>query len=76
MFTIFVGLLFIAFSVYACLPNGLGWGEEVIYFLKGASPVVAALIAIVAILVGIADIKDRREARLEEEEALRSESEN
>ena len=76
MFTIILGIACIAFSVYACLPGGLGWNDEVVFFLKGASPVVAAIIALIAILVGIADIKDRREARLEEEEALRAEAED
>lgn len=73
MFAIASGIVLIAFTIFACLPGGLGWNQQIILFLKGASPVVAALVGLVAILVGIADLRDRREAKLEELEALRAE---
>jgi hypothetical protein len=38
--------------------------------LKGAAPVIAVFIGIVAILLGIADLRDRQEAKREELEML------
>ncbi|MDR1400228.1 MAG: hypothetical protein LBJ41_09925 [Treponema sp.] len=54
-----VVLFAVAFSV---LPAGLGWGQEVLVFLKGALPVIAAFIGLVSLFIGIADIKDQAEA--------------
>lgn len=75
MVTIIFGILCIAFTVFACLPTGLGlsWGEEVVFFLKGAMPVLAAVVGLLAILIGIADIRDRHEAKKEEMEAITNE---
>lgn len=75
MVTIIFGILCIAFTVFACLPAGLGlsWGKEVIFFLKGAMPVLAAVVGLLAILIGIADIRDRHEAKREELEAMSNE---
>ncbi|MBR0495723.1 MAG: hypothetical protein IJJ71_06085 [Treponema sp.] len=75
MVTIIFGILCIAFTVFACLPTGLGlsWGEEVVFFLKGAMPVLAAVVGLLAILIGIADIRDRHEAKREEMEAITNE---
>ena len=78
MFTIFVGIILIAFTVFASLSpelHGLGWGGHIIDFLKGAAPVTTAFIGIIAILVGHADMKDRREAKKSELELEKSESE-
>jgi uncharacterized membrane protein len=58
-----IGFIFIAFTVLAALPFGLGWGSDIIAFLKGGSPVLAAFIGLIAIFVGIADIRDKREAK-------------
>jgi hypothetical protein len=58
-----IGLVVIAAAVAACLPGGLGWWDEVLVFLKGCLPVLAAFIGIIAVFVGIADIKDRAEAK-------------
>ncbi|MBR1537101.1 MAG: hypothetical protein IJ630_09200 [Treponema sp.] len=66
MLTIIFGIACIAFTFFACLPQGLGWGDEVLFVLKGAAPVLAAFIGLLAILIGIADIRDRNEARREE----------
>ncbi|MGL4982219.1 MAG: hypothetical protein ACRC4W_05120 [Treponemataceae bacterium] len=69
MISMIVGLIVIGFTVFATLPSGLGWGEEIILFLKGCAPVFTAFIGIIAIFIGIADIKDRNEAKKEEKAA-------
>ena len=33
-----IGLALIAFTVFAALPGFLGWGPEIITFLKGKPP--------------------------------------
>lgn len=66
MVALIIGLLLIAFTVVACLPGVLGWGPDVLAFIRGALPVLSAFIALIAIFIGLADIKDRREARKEE----------
>lgn len=65
MKSLLIGLIVIAAAVAACLPIGLFWWPEVINFLKGAVPVVAVLIGIIAIFIGIADMKDRADAKKE-----------
>lgn len=71
MLSLIIGFILIAFTVFAVLPFEycLSWGTFVIDFLKGAAPVLAALIGIICIFIGIADIKDKKEARREEIEA-------
>ena len=70
MKAVIIGLIILAAAVFAILPQetgfGLGWGDDVVTFLKGGVPVLAVLIGIVAVFIGIADIKDRAEARKEE----------
>jgi hypothetical protein len=73
MIALLVGLILIAFTVAACFPQALGWGAEIILFLKGCAPVLSAFIGLIAVFVGIADIKDRNEAKKEEEAAKVSE---
>ncbi len=73
MVALIIGIILIAFCVFACLPMGLAWGDQVIVFLKGCAPVLAAFIGLVSVFIGIADIKDKREAMAEEEEAMKSE---
>jgi hypothetical protein len=72
MVALLIGLLLIAFTVVASLPQVLGWGGEIVLFLKGCAPVLAAFIGLIAAFVGIADIKDRNEAKKEEEAAKAS----
>ncbi|MFW5801071.1 MAG: hypothetical protein ACOCVC_03500 [Spirochaeta sp.] len=75
MIALIIGLIFAAAGLYAVLPMdwALQWGPEVVQFLKGGIPVLAFFIAFLAIVIGIADIKDRIEARKEEaEEAQRN----
>lgn len=76
MVALLVGFLLIVFGVYAVLPidspGFINWSAQVVEFLKGGAPIVAMLIGLVAFFIGIADIKDkmeaRREAREEQEE--------
>ena len=73
MKAVIFGLVFLAAAVFAVLPPetlgyGLGWGNDVQTFLRGGLPVLAVLIGIIAIFIGIADIKDRAEAKKEEAE--------
>ena len=72
MIAFILGILFIAFTVFSVLPSmPLNWGENVIYFLKGSLPVFSAFIGLIAILIGFADIKDKSEAKKEEQEAAK-----
>ncbi|GHV38044.1 hypothetical protein AGMMS49546_07650 [Spirochaetia bacterium] len=66
-----LGLIILAFAVFAALPPavagfGLGWWGDVLTFLRGALPVIAVFVALIAVFIGIADIKDRAEAKKEE----------
>ena len=68
---LFVGIICILFAVYSVLPGipyGLEWGPEVIEFLKGGVPLFILFIGIIAVFIGIADIKDKIEAKKEEAE--------
>ena len=71
MVAFIVGIVLIAFSVFAVVPSGLNWVGHVLAFLQGAIPVFCAIIGLIAIFVGIADIKDKSEARKEEEASKR-----
>lgn len=77
MVALIVGIILVLFTVFAALPPetvgfGLGWGSEIVLFLKGCLPILAAFIGIVAIFIGIADLKDKREAKKEEAAAKAS----
>lgn len=67
MVAIIVGIVLIAFTVFAALPGGLAWGVEIIAFLKGCAPVLAAFVGLISVFIGIADLKDKNEAKKEEE---------
>lgn len=69
MVALVIGAVFILFALYAVLPFSwaLGWGPQVVEFLKGGLPIFAFFIGLLAIFIGIADIKDRIEAKKEEE---------
>lgn len=79
MVALIVGIVFILFAVYSVLPLpgwGLNWWQDVLQFLRGGVPIVAVLVGIIAVFIGIADIKDRIEAKREEaEEAAAKEAE-
>ena len=71
MKALIIGLLIIFAAVFAILPAsqtgfGLGWGANVVDFLKGGVPVIAILTGIVSVFIGMADMKDRAEAKKEE----------
>jgi len=73
MKSVILGLVFLAAAAFAVLPPeafgfGLDWGKDVFAFLRGGLPVLAVLIGIIAIFIGIADMKDRAEAKKEEAE--------
>lgn len=73
MAAIILGLIFIGFTVFSVLPGcPLNWGADVIAFLKGFAPVLAAFIGLISILIGAADIKDKNEAKKEEQEAAKN----
>lgn len=74
MAALIIGIILILFCVFACLPMGLAWGAFVIAFLKGCAPVLAAFVGLISVFIGIADIKDKREAMAEEEAAKSEEN--
>ncbi|MDR2542948.1 MAG: hypothetical protein LBC80_05820 [Treponema sp.] len=71
MKSVIIGLVILAGAVFAILPKvyyGLGWGNDVLVFLRGGSPVLLILIGMIAVFIGIANMKDRAEAKKEEKE--------
>ena len=73
MKSLIIGFIILAGAVFSILPkasHGLGWGGEVLKFLQGGLPVIAVVVGIIAVFVGIADIKDRAEAKKEEEQKI------
>ncbi len=66
MTALIVGFVLIGLAVFACVPGFLGWWQDVLAFLRGALPVIFAFVGLLAVFIGVADIKDRREARKEE----------
>jgi hypothetical protein len=65
MKALILGIIFIIAAVCAVIPAGLGWWGDVLIFLRGAVPVIAVFIGLIAIFIGITDIKDRAEAKKE-----------
>ena len=71
MISIILGIIFIGFTVFACLPMGpLNWGADIISFLKGFAPVISVFLGIICFFIGAADIKDKKEAKQEEASQL------
>ena len=67
MISIILGLIFIAFTVFSVLAMGpLAWGSDVVNFLKGSIPVLAAFVGLICLFIGAADIKDKKEAKKED----------
>lgn len=80
MVSIIVGIVFILIMAFMALsPSvlgfGLGWVQDILSFLRGGTPVLLVLLGLISIFIGIADIKDKQDAK-EEEEAMRLEEEN
>jgi len=76
MKAVIIGIVILAAAVFAILPRdsiGLGWGGDVLTFLRGGIPVLAILIGIIAVFIGIADMKDRAEAKKEEKAESKTE---
>ncbi len=78
MKSLIIGIVILAAAVFAVIPPetagfGLGWGAHVQSFLRGGLPVIAILISLIAIFIGIADMKDRAEARKEKTEKPKEE---
>jgi polyferredoxin len=69
MMVLIIGILILLFTVYSVLPFewALQWCPYVIDFLQGGIPVLALCIGLVAVLIGIADIRDRIEEKKEKE---------
>ena len=70
MKSLIIGIIILAAAVFAALPPelfgfGLGWWSYVLAFLRGGLPVIAVLIGLIAVFIGIADMKDRAEAKKE-----------
>ena len=66
MIPLIVGLILIAFTIFAALPGGLACGPQIIETLKGGLPIAAAFFGLIVVFIGIADIKDKVEANKEE----------
>jgi len=61
-----VGLILIGFTIFAGLPQGLGWYKDMLLVLRGGLPIFTALIGLISIFVGIADVRDRQDEKKEE----------
>ena len=70
MIALTIGIVLVLFAVYAILPLSwsLQWWPEVVQFLKGGVPILAVFIGLIAFFVGVADMKDKMEAKKEEAE--------
>jgi len=73
MKSLLIGIVVLAAAVFVALPPetagfGLGWWKDVLTFLRGGLPVFAALVGLIAVFIGIADMKDRAEAKKEQAE--------
>ncbi|MGP1438283.1 MAG: hypothetical protein ACTTKH_04350 [Treponema sp.] len=67
MIALIIGFVLIGFTIFAGLPQGLGWYKEMLLVLKGGLPIFIAFIGLISIFVGIADIRDRQDEKKEEE---------
>ncbi len=78
MVAIILGLVFIVLGIWAVLPFafplGLNWGPQVLAVLQGGAPLVVLLLGLLAILVGIADMKDAMAAKKEAQESAKEET--
>jgi hypothetical protein len=59
MKALILGFVVIAVAVLAILPAGLGWGEDVLSFLRGALPITAIFAGLLLLFVGITDIRNK-----------------
>jgi len=79
MIALIIGLLLMLFGVYAILPINsalfLNWTNDVLAFLRGGTPILALFIGLISFFIGIADIKDKIEAKKEEKEEAKEDKE-
>jgi hypothetical protein len=68
MKALIIGVLIVCAALLSVLPLGLGWWEDVLVFIRGALPVIALFVGLIAIFIGIADIKDQAEAKKEKQD--------
>jgi len=73
MKSLIIGIIILAAAVFAALSPesagfGLGWWKDILAFLRGGLPVIAVLVGLIAVFIGIADMKDRAEAKKEKSE--------
>jgi hypothetical protein len=66
MKSLIIGFVVLAAAAAAILPAGLGWGPDVLLFLRGCVPVLAILVGLILLFVGAADLKDLYDAKKEE----------
>lgn len=81
MLALIIGIAMILFTVFAALPPetvgfGLGWGKDILLFLRGGLPIFAAFIGLISVFIGIADIKDKQDAKKEEAAMKAGENKN
>jgi len=74
MKSLIIGIFVLAAAVFVALPPeiagfGLGWWKDVLAFLRGGLPVFAVVVGLIAVFIGIADMKDRAEAKREQAES-------
>jgi len=73
MKSLIIGVVILAAAVFTALSPetagfGLGWWKDILAFLRGGMPVIAVLIGLIAVFIGVADMKDRAEAKKEKTE--------
>ena len=52
MVSLILGIILVAFTVFSVLPIfPLQWGNEVIAFLKGCAPVLAAFLGLICLFI-------------------------
>ncbi|MDR3147927.1 MAG: hypothetical protein LBU00_06090 [Treponema sp.] len=61
MKALLLGLIFFAVALVA----GFCWWGDVLAFLRGAVPVIAFFIGLIALFIGLADLKDKAAAKKE-----------
>ena len=79
MKSLIIGIVILAAAVFAAFSKdiigcGPRWWDDVLVFLRGGLPVFAVIVGIIAVFIGIADMKDRAEAKKEKAEADKAEN--
>jgi hypothetical protein len=72
MKALILGILITAASVFAAIPAGLNWWEDILAFLRGSLPVIAVFIGLIAVFIGITDIRDQAGSKKEDASASTS----